>query len=557
MISMSESVEVPSILPSSIPVPSAVISTASYVWYYFIWAFKLIPGAHYVIEYIKKSHQDDPYRTFVEVLLILYSIVYFLNKPRKKGAIDQPKLSEKEINNLIEDWDPEPIVVSDERSAWRLGTVPVIHDSGVENFVNITRDGDKEAYVSVFNLSSFNFLQLSKHDRVVEAVKTTIKNYGVGSCGPAGFYANQDVHYNLEYDLAAFFGTESAVLYGQDFCVSASVIPAFTKRGDVIVADDHISVSAQNALQLSRSTVYYYQHNDMASLENLLHELDEAEKKENLPAIPRKFIVTEGLFHNTGEVAPLPELVRLKRKYKYRLFVDETFSIGVLGETGRGLAEHFNMNRATSIDITVGSLATALGSSGGFALGDNVMARHQRIGSNAYCFSASLPPYAVKAASAVLQLMDEDNSAVKRVSYLSGKLHSWFATDDVLSKYIEVTSDPQSSVLHFHLNDAIRQQKFGSSVDSIFQQSQYLQQHCISNHYVDAWEQEEKFLQSIVDTVLTTGNVLISRQTIILKQETLPISPTLTICCNATMEESQLSDAFSVVKSAVVQHCKV
>ncbi|CAH03023.1 serine C-palmitoyltransferase LCB1 [Kluyveromyces lactis] len=552
---MIDSVNVPEVLPSSIPVPSAVISSASYLWFYFITFFKLIPGAHYVIDYVEKSHQDDPYRTFVEVLLILYSIVYFLSKPKKKGAVDQPKLSEKEIDNLIEEWEPEPIVVPDERNEWRLAKIPVIEGSGADNVINITRDNGKEAYASAFNLCSFNFLQLSKHPRVVEIAKEIIKNYGVGSCGPAGFYGNEDVHYNLEYDLASFFGTENSVLYGQDFCVSSSVIPAFTKRGDVIVADDKISVSSQNALQLSRSTVYYYKHNDMASLENLLHELDEAEKKEKLPAIPRKFIVTEGIFHRTGEIAPLPELVQLKRKYKYRLFIDETFSIGVLGATGRGLTEYYNINRATSIDITVGSLATAIGSSGGFVLGDNVMVRHQRIGSNAYCFSASLPPYAVRTASTVLQMMDEDNSSVTKLRYLSNKLHEWFQTDTELLRYIEVTSHRDSSVLHFQLTDAQRQQKFGSSIESVFQESQYQQQHCISDHFVESWEKEEIFLQAIVDTVLIDGNILISRDTIVLKQETLPVTPNISICCNSSMEESQLLDAYNVIRIAIIKHC--
>ena len=547
--------EVPEVLPNSIPVPSAIVSSASYIWFYFITTFKLIPGAHYIIDYVKKSHQDDPYRTFVEALLMIYSIVYFLSKPKKKGAVDQPKLSEREIDNLIEEWQPESIVMPDKRTEWRLAKIPVCEGSGPRNVVDITRDNGKEAYASVFNLCSFNFLQLTAHPSVMQVAKDTIKNYGVGSCGPAGFYGNEDVHYNLEYDLAAFFGTESSVLYGQDFCVSSSVIPAFTKRGDVIVADDKISLSSQNALQLSRSTVYYYKHNDMASLENLLHELDEAEKKEKLPAIPRKFIVTEGIFHRTGEIAPLPELVRLKNTYKYRLFVDETFSIGVLGRTGRGLAEYYNVSRASTIDITVGSLATAIGTTGGFVLGDSVMARHQRIGSNAYCFSASLPPYAVRTASAVLKLMDQDNSAVLKLQQLANNLHDWFQHDEQLNKIIEVTSHPDSSVLHFKLTDEERLARFNSTIESIFQESQYQQQHCISDHYVEAWEQEEKFLQQIVDVALEEGNVLISRDAVILKQETLPLAPNISICCNAAMDDVQLYEAFKVVKAAIVKVC--
>lgn len=553
---MFESVEVPVILPSSIPVPTVVISSASYVWYYFITLFKLVPGANYVIAYVKKSHQDDPYRTFVEILLIVYSIFYFLNKPRKKGAVDQPKLSQREVENLIEEWEPEPLVVRDERSEWRLSKIPVIEDSGVQNIVNITRDDGKEAFLSVFNMCSYNFLGLSHTPEVIKTVKYIIGNYGVGACGPAGFYGNEDVHYNLEYDLASFFGTEGCALYGQDYCLPASVLPAFTKRGDIVVADDKVSPSSQNALQLSRSTVYYYKHNDMESLEKILHELTETEKKEKLPAIPRKFILTEGLFQKTGEIAPLPELVKLKRKYKFRLYVDETYSIGVLGSTGRGLAEHFNMDRASSIDLTVGSLATALGSSGGFVLGDRVMTDHQRIGSHAYVFSASLAPYAVKAVSTVLELMDKDNSAVLKLQDLSAKMHKWFTNDNEVLKFVEVTSSPCSSVLHFQLSSEMRLKKFGSTIDSIFEESQQQQRHCVSKHFVESWENEEKFLQEIVDEVLTTSNILITRDTLILKQESLPLVPSISLCCNADMEETQLSDAISVIKRIVIEQCQ-
>lgn len=418
---------IPEVLPKSIPIPAFVVTTSSYLWYYFNLVMAQIPGGQFVVSYIVKSHHDDPYRTTVEIGLILYGIVYYLSKPQQKKSLQaqKPNLSPQEIDALIEDWEPEPLaspIAIDEQS-WRVAAIPVTMGMPIQNHVTITRNDLKETYTNVFNLASNNFLQLSVTQPVTDVVKTTIKNYGVGACGPAGFYGNQDVHYRLEYDLAQFFGTEGAVLYGQDFCVAPSVIPAFTKRGDVIVADDEVSLSVQNALQLSRSTVYYFNHNDMNSLESLLNELTEQEKLEKLPAIPRKFIVTEGIFHNSGDLAPLPELTKLKNKYKFRLFVDETFSIGVLGATGRGLSEHFDMDRATSIDITVGSMATALGSSGGFVLGDSAMCHHQRIGSNAYCFSACLPAYNATSVSKVLDLLDSNNDAVQTLQRLSGYLH--------------------------------------------------------------------------------------------------------------------------------------
>ncbi|AAS50916.2 ABR145Cp [Eremothecium gossypii ATCC 10895] len=552
---MIESLEnVSELLPSSIPVPTSVITVTSYVLFYLQRIIMAIPGAHYMVEYIAKSHQDDPYRTMVELGLILYGIVYYLNKPRKQGQAEQARFTAREEEQLIAEWEPEPLVDPDFREGWRLAKMPQRRSDDMGNRVTVMRDDGRETHADVLDMASYNCLRLSQQDAVVARVEKTIRNYGVGSCGPAGFYGNQDLHYNLEYELARFFGTENAVLYGQDFCVASSVIPAFTKRGDVIVADDQVSVALQNALQLSRSTVYYFKHNDMKSLEELLTKLDERDRAEHLPALPRKFIVTEGLFQNSGDIAPLPELVKLKGAFHYRLVVDETNSLGVLGNTGRGLSEHFNVQRCSSIDITIGSMATALGSSGGFVLGDNVMSRHQRIGSNAYCFSASLPPYTCAGALAMLQTMDADNSAVQNLRTLAKAFHASFTSDLELAEYILVTSNENSSVLHLQLAPAFRMRLFGSSAESIYDELVQLRARHATSLYVDSWEQEERFLQRIVDRVLKDG-VLITRNTVVLKHESLPIVPSLKAYCHAAMSCSELERAHEVIKAAIIACC--
>ncbi|CCH60483.1 hypothetical protein TBLA_0C06910 [Henningerozyma blattae CBS 6284] len=562
---------VASTLPNSIPVPVPhfIAKLGCQLSSLLTLLLIHIPGGTQLLTYIKKSIHDDPYRAAVEIGLIVYGILYWLAKPKrtkKSYILNDSKLllSEREINDLIEDWEPEPLVDASilEEQRWRLQSIPVIDTvtddtkSLKQPFINISRDDNKEFYKNVLNLTSHNFLQISSLPQVLDVAKQTVENYGVGACGPAGFYGNQDAHYTTEYKLAEFFGTEGAVLYGQDFCVAASVIPAFTKRGDLIVADDQVSLSIQNALQLSRSTIYYFKHNDMESLENLLIELNESEKLEKLPAIPRKFIVTEGLFHNSGDLAPLPQLTRLKNKYKFRLFVDETFSLGVLGKTGRGLSEHFNMDRSSSIDITVGSMATAFGSSGGFVLGDHIMTFHQHIGSNAYCFSASLPAYTVLTLTKVLEIMDQDNSAVNKVQVLSKMLHDFFITDDQLSKFVEVTSDEQSPVLHFRLNQSFRDLIFHYSMDSLFETIIKFQQKNSTTRFIENFENEEKFLQKIVDKALIKHNILISRNTIVMKHESLPCLPSLKICVNANISEKILVDALANIKESILHCCQ-
>lgn len=550
-------------VPTAIPIPSAIIATSSAAWFYLHQGLSKLPGGHHVISYIEKATQDDPYRTAVEASLILYGIYYYLSKPQQKKGLqsNRPNLSKQEIDSLIDEWEPEPIVVppindkETKETYWRLSKIPIIENHGISKYIDFTRDDNKESFENVLNLASNNFLSLSETEEVLQVAKDTIKNYGVGACGPAGFYGNQDVHYNLEYTLAEFFGTESCCLYGQDFAVSSSVIPAFTKRGDVIVADDQVSLAVQNALQLSRSTVYYFQHNNMESLEGLLEQLNDQERKENLPAIPRKFIVTEGLFHNSGDVAPLPQLVELKRKYKYRLFVDETLSLGVLGNTGRGLPEQFNLDRSTSIDITVGSMATAFGSSGGFVLGDTFMSEYQHIGSNAYCFSASLPAYTTTVVDKILHIMDDDNSTVLNLQKLSRTMFHFFNSRVQLNEYFNITSSEFSPVLHLELKESKRIERFGYSKDTLFTELANLQKRKISDVFIEPFENEEIFLQQIVDSILVNHNILISRHTIVLKQETLPIVPSLRISCTASMTEDELLTACENIITTINKLC--
>ena len=151
-----------------------------------------------------------------------------------------------------------------------------------------------------------------------------------------------DVHIQLEQDIADFLGTEASILYSQAFATISSVIPAFCKRGDVIVADRGVNFAIQKGLQISRCTVRWYDHNDMESLEHVLESVEKERKKRRAP-LTRRFIVTEGVFDHDGAMADLPKLVELKKKYKYRLILDESISFGSVGRSGRGLTELYNV----------------------------------------------------------------------------------------------------------------------------------------------------------------------------------------------------------------------
>jgi 7-keto-8-aminopelargonate synthetase-like enzyme len=135
----------------------------------------------------------------------------------------------------------------------------------------------------------------------------TLRTYGVGPCGPPGFYGTQDVHVKTEADIAAHIGAPACIVYAQAFSTISSVIPAFSKRGDIIVADKAVNYAIRKGIQISRSTVRWFEHNDLEDMERVLQKVVKEQSKKPLT---RRFIITEGLFEDVGDMADLPKFVR-------------------------------------------------------------------------------------------------------------------------------------------------------------------------------------------------------------------------------------------------------
>jgi serine palmitoyltransferase len=234
----------------------------------------------------------------------------------------------QEINELVQEWQPEPLLWEDpERSALPSPPVivgpPSLHPRVVQSlpesgpYLTRTASGlspdsssNKAAQgKEVINLASVNFSGLALNDKVKEKAIQCLRSYGVGSCGPSGFYGFFDVHIEFENALAAFLGVEAAIIYAQGFTTVCSVIPSFAKRGDIIVADKGVNFAIQKGIQISRSHVRWYEHNDMDSLEAVLESIARENKRNKAP-LTRRFIVTEGLFEGDGQISDLPRLVR-------------------------------------------------------------------------------------------------------------------------------------------------------------------------------------------------------------------------------------------------------
>uniref|UniRef100_A0A915Q0E2 Serine palmitoyltransferase 1 n=1 Tax=Setaria digitata TaxID=48799 RepID=A0A915Q0E2_9BILA len=226
------------------------------------------------------------------------------------------------------EWKPEPLVP--EIPAGHPALKTHYFDGKVSKFV--VYDGKK-----YFNLATTNFLGLVGDKTIEKVAKEAIAKYGVGSCGPRHFYGTVDVHLALEKQLANFLGCEEAVLYSYGFVNISSAIPSYAKKGDVIFADKGVNFAIQKGLEASRSRIEWFNHNDVNDLERLLIEQAERDRKfPRLASKTRRFMVVEGLYMNSGDLCPLPELIALKWKYKVRIFIDESLSIGVIGKTGRG-----------------------------------------------------------------------------------------------------------------------------------------------------------------------------------------------------------------------------
>ncbi|KAM3432193.1 hypothetical protein NHJ13734_006988 [Beauveria thailandica] len=367
--------------------------------------FQKVPGSAVLIRYIQSSYQNDPVRSAIELILVLFFIRYLLSPSYSTHKQNYIKLKEEEIEELVDDWTPEPLVPEQ---------TPMEEIDNEKLPVIVGPTGPKVKLSTgrtVTNLASYNFYNFNANEQIKEKAVQTLRTYGVGPCGPPQFYGTQDVHVKAEADIAEYLGTEGCIVYAQSFSTVSSVIPTFCKRGDVIIADKGVNYSIRKGLQASRSNIRWYNHGDMDDLERAMKAIVKEQNK--LKKLTRRFIVTEGLFETTGDATDLPKLVELKERHKFRIILDETWSFGVLGRTGRGLTEAQNVD-PQQVDMIVGSLSGPLCAGGGFCAGAKDVVEHQRITSSAYTYSAALPAMLAMTASETVHLLQSNPEIVNQ-----------------------------------------------------------------------------------------------------------------------------------------------
>ena len=291
------------------------------------------------------------------------------------------------------------------------------------------------------NLASYNFYNFNANEQIKEKAIQTLRTYGVGPCGPPQFYGTQEVHVKAEADIAAYLGTEGCIVYAQALSTASSVIPTFCKRGDVIVADRGVNYSIRKGLQASRSNIKWYNHCDYEDLERVMKGVVKEQHKAK--KLTRRFIVTEGLFECTGDDTDLPTLIELKERYKFRIMLDETWSFGVLGRTGRGLTEAQNVD-PQQVDMIIGSLSGPLCAGGGFCAGTKDVVEHQRITSSAYTYSAALPAMSAMTASETVQLLQSNPDILTQCRE---NIKALRAQLDPRSDWVRCTSMPENPMM--------------------------------------------------------------------------------------------------------------
>ena len=286
------------------------------------------------------------------------------------------------------------------------------------SFRKIESEQDTEVLINgkkVLMFGSNSYLGLTNHPKVIEAAVAATKKYGTGCAGSRFLNGTLDIHIALEDRLAKFVGKDEAIIYSTGFQVNLGVASCLTGREDYILWDELDHASIIEGCRLSMSKKIKYKHNDMESLEKKLQMCDPDKDK---------LIITDGVFSMEGDVANLPKICELAKKYNAAVYVDEAHGIGVFGNQGRGTCDHFGVTK--DVDLIMGTFSKSFAALGGFIATDSVTANYLRHNSRSYIFSASITPASTAAVNAALDIMESEPERIE---------HLWKVTNYALEGF--------------------------------------------------------------------------------------------------------------------------
>lgn len=288
----------------------------------------------------------------------------------------------------------------------------------------------------VLMFGSNAYTGLTGDERVIRAAKGALDKYGSGCAGSRFLNGTLDLHVQLEKELATFVGKDETLCFPTGFSVNQGVLAMVVGRNDYIICDDRDHASIVDGRRLSFATQLRYKHNDMADLERLLQKL---------PYDAVKLIVVDGVFSMEGDLANLPAIVELKRKYNCSIMVDEAHGLGVFGRQGRGVCDHFGLTH--EVDLIMGTFSKSLASIGGFIASDSDTINYLRHTCRTYIFSASDTPAATAAAREALRIIQEEPERIE---------HLWEVTRYALKRFKEEgfeIGETESPIIPLYVRD--------------------------------------------------------------------------------------------------------
>jgi len=294
----------------------------------------------------------------------------------------------------------------------------------------------------VLMFGSNDYLDLITHPKVLEASTSALHQYGSGCSGSRLLNGTLDLHIKLEAELAALVRKDSAIIFGTGFQANYAALSALAEKGDVLLCDHTLHASLLEGAMRSTARTARFRHNDLGHLERCL---------QNCSSDERVLIVSEGVFSMEGDLADLPGIVSLAKKYHARTYVDEAHGIGVLGATGAGAAEHLGV--LGKVDIVMGTFSKSLASVGGFIAGPKAVVDYLKHTARPFVFSASLPAASVAAVAAALEVMRTEPERQQRLEKVASQLRRelksrGFSVLDGITPIVPVVIQDEEDLCH-------------------------------------------------------------------------------------------------------------
>lgn len=288
----------------------------------------------------------------------------------------------------------------------------------------------------VLMFGSNAYTGLTGDQRIIDKAKEALEKYGTGCAGSRFLNGTLDLHVQLEKEIAEFIGKDDCLCFSTGFSVNQGVIPALLSKDDFVICDDRDHASIVDGRRLAFAKQLHYKHNDMEDLERVLQKL---------PQEAIKLIVVDGVFSMEGDLAKLPEIIELKKKYNCSVMVDEAHGLGVFGKQGRGVCDHFGLTK--DVDLIMGTFSKSLASIGGFIASDADTINWLRHTCRTYIFSASNTPAATAAALEALHIIQNEPERIEKL---------WKVTRYALKRFREEgfeIGDTESPIIPLYVRD--------------------------------------------------------------------------------------------------------